>query len=123
MSLTRIVTAPALLLAAPCAASILYVQAGAAPGGTGMSWASPYNDLQAALAAAVPGDEVRIAQGVYKPGPPGSPRSVTFSIPSLVAVRGSYAGFGAPDPDARSFTGTPTILSGDLAGNDGPNFA
>ena len=63
------------------------IAAGAAPEGAGTSWASPYDDLQLALGAAGAGDEIRIARGLYRPGPPGAPRSVTFAIPSGIAVR------------------------------------
>ena len=35
-----------------------------------------------------------------------------------VTVAGGYAGLGAPDPDARDVEQYPTILSGDLAGDD-----
>jgi hypothetical protein len=104
-------------------AGIIYVAASAAAGGSGVSWASPLNDLQAALALAQAGDEVRLAQGLYRPGPPGSPRSATFLVGAAVQLRGGYAGPGAPDPDFRDPELTPSILSGDLAGNDGPNFS
>jgi parallel beta-helix repeat protein len=40
-----------------------------------------------------------------------------------VAIRGGYAGFGEPDPDARDIRLYETILSGDLKGDDGPGFA
>ncbi|MFO0830088.1 MAG: hypothetical protein U0572_18245 [Phycisphaerales bacterium] len=38
-----------------------------------------------------------------------------------VALRGGYAGYGAADPLARDFVNTPTVLSGDLAGDDSAN--
>jgi hypothetical protein len=50
--------------------SVLYVDASVSPGGNGRSWANAYNDLQDALAAAQPGVEIRVAQGVYSPGGP-----------------------------------------------------
>ena len=45
-------------------------------------------------------------------------RDATFELVSGVALRGGYAGFGAPDPDVRDIARFQTILSGDLAGND-----
>jgi hypothetical protein len=47
-------------------------------------------------------------------------RAATFQLLDGVALRGGYAGIGAPDPDARDIALYETILSGDLAGNDGP---
>ena len=45
----------------PAAAqAVIYVDADAAPGGDGASWASAFRDLQDALAAAEAGDEVWI---------------------------------------------------------------
>jgi hypothetical protein len=43
---------------------IRYVDA-AAPGGTGLSWATAHKTLQAAATASSPGDEVWVAKGVY----------------------------------------------------------
>src|SRR5204863_6376888 len=69
-------------------------------------------------AAATRGDELRIGQGLYKPSS-GQDVSATFAVVDL-AVRGGYAGLGAPNPDARDFDLYRTILSGDLLGDDGP---
>jgi hypothetical protein len=38
-------------------------------------------------------------------------------------MKGGYAGFGKPDPNARDLGEYESILSGDLASNDGPDFA
>jgi hypothetical protein len=68
-------------------------------------------------------DEIRVAQGVYKPAAPGGDRAVSFVVVEGTTLMGGYAGVGAPDPDARDVEQFPTILSGDLNSNDGPNFA
>jgi predicted outer membrane repeat protein len=39
-----------------------------------------------------------------------------------VTVKGGYAGFGEPDRNARDIKFHETILTGDLTGDDGPNF-
>lgn len=101
------------------AQTIRYVDDSAPPGGDGSSWASPLNSLQAALAGLTAGDEVRVAQGTYVPGAPGS-RTATFLVPAGVALRGGYAGFGAADPDERDPVLYVTILTGDLNGDDTP---
>jgi len=111
------------LACAPAAsANILLVDAGAVGANNGTSWANAYQYLQDALAAAKPGDEIRVAQGVYKPdrgvGVTSGDRNASFQLSGGVAIRGGYAGYGEPDPDARDFSGYRSILSGDLAGND-----
>ena len=53
------------------------------------------------------------------PGPPpANPRSATFQLINGVTIKGGYAGFGEPEPDAREINVYETILSGDLNGND-----
>src|SRR5436190_1403834 len=48
--------------------TIIYVNASAPPGGDGTSWATAFDRLEAALAAAPPGGaEVWVAGGVYRP--------------------------------------------------------
>jgi hypothetical protein len=49
-------------------------------------------------------------------------RSYTFQLVSGVELLGGYAGNGAPDPDQRDPAGNGSVLSGDLAGNDGPGL-
>ena len=112
--------------------AVLYVDdSSTAVGGDGLSWATAFKELQAALDAAPahipPGGwlEIHIGQGTYKPThriDPADPRSATFQCLSSVALMGGYAGVapGAPNPDARDVNLYPTTLSGDLLGNDGP---
>ncbi|MCP4249120.1 MAG: hypothetical protein GY778_18915, partial [bacterium] len=119
-SLTVLVLA--LTVAPVSGQTVLYVDDDAPPGGSGTSWATAFDSLQDALAAAVPGDEIRVAQGTYRPdygaaqAPPN--RTATFQLLSGVAIRGAYAGLGAPDPDARDLIAYESILSGDLLGDD-----
>ncbi len=95
-----------------------------APGPThdGSSWSDAFTDLHAALAIAH-GDIIRVAQGTYKPAGPGGDRSVSYQLKNLVTVEGGYAGYGEADPDDRDISSYVTILSGDLNGDDGPDFA
>ncbi|HVP10860.1 MAG TPA: thrombospondin type 3 repeat-containing protein, partial [Phycisphaerae bacterium] len=103
--------------------SILYVDDSAPAGGNGLSWATAYTDLQPALTTAASSGgtitEVRVAAGTYRPTAPAG-LYATFSLINGVAIRGGYAGIGMPNPDLRDFTLYPTILSGDIAGNDSP---
>jgi predicted outer membrane repeat protein len=103
--------------------TIIYVDLDAPGANDGTSWVNAYTDLQGAMqsAALFPEiiEEIRVAQGVYTPAEPFSGASeATFSLASGIPVKGGYAGFGEPDPNARDFTMYETILGGDLGGND-----
>lgn len=80
----------------------------------GSSWANAYSDLQAALAAAVPSDEIWVATGVYTPG---NTVSHTFQLTDGVAI---YGGFGATETvrSQRDWNQKVTVLSGDIDGDD-----
>ncbi len=111
-----------------CEPSILYVDAAAAGESNGRTWQNAFTDLQDALDVAAPSagavDEIWVAVGTYRPSKLFSldePRSYSFVLVSGVAIYGGFAGGESEraqrDPDANV-----TILSGDIAGNDGPNF-
>jgi predicted outer membrane repeat protein len=103
---------------------IIYVDADANGVNDGSSWADAFNYLQDALAVASSGSEIWVAAGTYRPdcnsAHPGGTgdREATFQLIGGVAIRGSYAGYGEADPDARDVISYETILSGDLAGDD-----
>ncbi|HUU94853.1 MAG TPA: right-handed parallel beta-helix repeat-containing protein [Phycisphaerae bacterium] len=126
-----LITLVAAICSAAVEAQILYVDDDAPPGGDGLSWDTPFKCLQDALYTAA-GDpsvtEIRVAQGTYKPDQdeagnvtPGD-REATFQLVGGLALTGGYAGITEPDPDERDIDLYETILSGDLAGNDGPDF-
>jgi hypothetical protein len=119
----------ACLPAAPmrsAAADVIYVDDSAPPppagANDGSSWENAFLDLQDALAVAQSGDEVRVAQGLYRPGPLESPRSETFSLGHGIVLQGGYAGFGAMDPDALDPALFVSALSGDILGDDVPTL-
>jgi len=111
--------------------AVSFVDDDAAAGGNGQSWATAYKYLQDALAGVAGSGgtitEIRVARGTYKPdqgtGKTPGDRTATFQLINGVALKGGYAGLGAPDPNARDIAANVTTLSGDLAGNDGSNFA
>ncbi len=112
------------------AGTILHVDDDAPPGGDGTSWATAYRFLQDALADSSVGGvtEIRVGQGSYLPdrdeaNPLGTAdREATFQLVNGVELLGGFAGIGALDPDAREVGAFVTTLSGDLGGNDGPDF-
>lgn len=107
---------------------IIHVDNDAASGGDGLNWATALDNLQGALSLAalssgtVPFLTILVAQGTYTAAPPGGDRNATFQLLNNVSIEGGYAGLGEPDPDARDAALYPTILSGDLNGNDAPAF-
>ena len=111
------------------AAEIIYVDDDASAGGDGSTWDTAFKYLQDGMAVTSYGDEIRVAQGSYIPdqnsvNPSGTgDREATFQLISGVALKGGYAGAGEPDPNERDIEVYETILSGDLAGNDEPDFA
>lgn len=117
-----------LLAASGAAGRIIYVDGHASRGANdGSSWADACNYLQDALADANASPkpvEIRVAQAIYKPDQgasqtPGD-RNASFQLIDGVTLKGGYAGFGEPDPNARDIEAYETILSGDLADNDIP---
>lgn len=95
----------------------LYVNASAAPGGNGQSWATAYRDLQDALCAARRSSgavsEVWVALGTYKPDMGSNLRQMSFRLVDGLAIYGGFAGgetlLSQRDPETH-----PTILSGDI---------
>lgn len=106
-------------------AGIRYVNAAAAGANNGTKWTDAFTSLQSALDVAAPGDEIWIAQGTYKPTRrelPADQRSVTFQLQRSVALYGGFAGTETSLAQ-RQLGQHVTTLSGDLAGNDGPDFS
>jgi len=97
---------------------IIYVDADANGLNDGSSWADAYNGIQDALAIALPGDEIWVAQGIYRPAGPSSARTATFQLKNGVVIKGDYAGFDESEPNVRDIQKYETVLSGDLNGNN-----
>jgi hypothetical protein len=116
----------------PATARVIYVDADAGGTNNGSSWADAYNFLQDALTDANSSEkplEIRVAQGVYTPDrnsavPEGTRnKQATFQLMNGVSLKGGYVGFSELNPDTRDFNLYETILSGDLKGDDGPDFS
>lgn len=105
-------------------APALYVDIHAHGANNGSSWDDAFYYLQDALAQAVSGSLIKVADGVYRPdqgaGLPRGDRQAAFKLKNGITIEGGYAGTGEPDPHARDTQIWQTILSGDLNGNDLP---
>ncbi len=98
-------------------AETIYVDLGATGANNGTSWNDAYVDLQPAIDAAAPGDEIWMAAGTYKPTswPNGGSeeREKHFSLKNGVTVYGGFTGTET-SLDERDVEINETILSGDI---------
>jgi hypothetical protein len=114
---------------APAATSIqtndYFVDDDAVAGQAGTSWGRAFKHLQDALLVAGDGAVIHIAGGVYEPDRSHAhpewlgDRERSFHLPQSVQLLGGFAGVLSADPDDRDPALYPTVLSGDLLGNDG----
>ncbi len=103
----------------------IYVKAAAVGANNGADWANAYTGLQDALAqaAACPAanQQIWVAAGVYYPdigaGQIDNLRTSTFALLNGVALYGGFAGTEI-QLSQRNWVTQPTILNGDLDGND-----
>ena len=98
------------------AQGIVYVDADVTGGNNdGSSWANAYNDLNTATAFAGPNDQIWVAEGTYLPDP-----STPNNSFNLATGQSLYGGFDGTESslDQRDPVAHPTILSGDLMGDD-----
>jgi hypothetical protein len=108
---------------------ICYVDADANGANDGTSWQDAFNYLQDALQSTIYGDLTMVAEGIHRPDcnsaePNGTGnRRASFHLVRGAVTEGGYAGFGAPDANERDIDLYESILSGDLAGDDGAGFA
>ncbi len=106
----------------------LFVNRSANGADNGGTWTDAFRDLQDALELASTCNEavteIWVAAGVYRPDRASGDASQTFQLVSGVAVYGGFKGSesdrGQRSPDPIT---NPTLLSGDLAGDDRPDWA
>ncbi|HRI60761.1 MAG TPA: T9SS type A sorting domain-containing protein [Saprospiraceae bacterium] len=90
----------------------VYVDAYATGAGNGTSWQNAFTDLQAALFAAQPGDQVWVALGIYKPTE-GYNREISFRLKNGVQLFGGFSGVET-ELEQRNWERFKTTLSGNI---------
>lgn len=88
------------------AADTLFVDPAAEPGGNGQSWNAPYRNLQSAIDAWQPGDEIWIARGTIEV------QSTGIKLDSTKSGFRMYGGFAGGETlrEARDWYRNPTVL-------------
>ncbi len=94
----------------------IYVNQAATGTNDGTSWENAYTDLQQALDDTSK-DIIWVAKGTYRPGFGSLDTLSTFEVNRPVSIFGGFAGTEFTQDD-RDIASNPTILSGDLAGDD-----
>jgi len=103
------------------AAGTIYVDVDATGAETGASWTDAYTSLQDALAAAVSGDQIWVAEGIYYPdvgsGVTDDDRTETFTLVDGVGIYGGFVGTESSLGE-RDWETNVTVLSGDIDEDD-----
>ena len=107
--------------AEPRSPMILLVDSSATGSNNGTSWTDAYVSLEDTIDESIPGDEIWVAAGTYKPTS-GSDRSISFELVEDLALYGGFDGTET-ERSARDWKTNITILSGDIntAGDDTDN--
>jgi predicted outer membrane repeat protein len=98
---------------------IIFVDADATGSATGLDWTDAYTNLQDALAVAISGDQIWVAQGIYYPDQGVSQTNnvltSTFTITNGIALYGGFdPGSGIDSFTERDWDAHLTVLSGDV---------
>lgn len=97
-----------------------FVDADATGASSGLTWSDAFVDLRDALAVATSGDQIWVAEGLYQPDAGTKNTNLKYIVPSGVAL---YGGFACNEValEQRDALKHPTVLSGDLDGDDTPS--
>ncbi|MEK6701828.1 MAG: hypothetical protein AABZ53_06165, partial [Planctomycetota bacterium] len=99
---------------------VVYVNHAAIGTNDGNSWDNAFTELRVALAYAAthPGvHEIWVAAGTYTPAGLNGSRSASFNLQNNLAIYGGFSGTET-ELSQRNIAANPTILSGDLNGDD-----
>ncbi len=102
-------------------AQTIFVKQNASGANNGTSWQDAYTSLESALSLILPGQSIWVAAGTYKPENPAPNNS--FHVAADISLYGGFSGTETTISQ-RNIAANPTILSGDILGDDVPgNFA
>jgi hypothetical protein len=98
----------------------LFVKPTGSDGNDGLSWGTALREVRTAIARLGNGHpaEIWVQAGTYKPTS-GTDRAISFVLRSDLEIYGGFAGTET-SISQRNIAANPTILTGDLFGNDGP---
>ena len=96
----------------------IFVNTAATGNNDGSSWANAFVHLSDAIAASEEGDEIWVAQGTYLPGGLAAFRDTSFYLNHNVRMYGGFVGTESGLNERGNYESHPTILSGDVEGND-----
>ncbi len=105
-------------------AEVFFVDSSATGTNLGWNWANAYTQLQDALDAAVPGDQIYVAKGTYLPTTMiegATDRHKAFQMKNGVSIYGGFAGTETNHAQRTDYgfgETNETILSGDFNGDD-----
>ncbi len=102
----------------PALGNRLFVNDDATGANTGYNWTDAFADLQSALAIAEEGDQIWVAEGTYLPAAPGGSQTSTFLMDKNLQLYGGFVGTESSLSQRGDPAEHPTILSGDLNGDD-----
>ncbi|NDV20389.1 hypothetical protein GO013_13315 [Pseudodesulfovibrio sp. JC047] len=100
------------LFSATAHAGTIFVNEKSVQPGQGTSWATAFSSLQQALSIAQKGDQIWVAEGVYRPTD-STDRNASFHLIPGVEVFGGFFG-DETDLTQRKHTQHQTVLSGDI---------
>ena len=108
------------LILAVClsAQGIIFVRYNATGGNNGSSWDNAFTTIEAALGAAQSGEQIWVGAGTYVPA--GTTLDNSFYLSAGIEMYGGFAG-SESNLSQRNIGANPTILSGDVLGNDVDN--
>lgn len=95
------------------AQSIIYVNETATGNEDGASWADAFTNIQDAVNAAVSGDQIWVASGVYKPG-----TGQQILVSNAMEFYGGFPNTGDPTMNDRDASLNVTVIDGDFNGDD-----
>ncbi len=99
----------------------IYVDIDAIGNNDGTSWENAYTNLRNAINNAEPGVQIWVAEGTYTPADANGDRTYTFFMKNGFQVYGGFQG-NETSINQRDWLAHPTILSGDLNGDDNENI-